>query len=189
MLRYRWTGEAFCFKLLTLPKLRKLIFSLSHSSFLQFQLPFKLLAALHSRSCYCSTPSDLLTSGPITTSDAVSMWPFSSYFCRFRQKFVTFIVFARQGHWSSKLRRYVSVVTRLRVCLFCTWQHWISIGSLSTLCRLTVHLVSTHGRGIYLVTEPHSSLLYLPKRGSLDWSLPFKTEAYFLDWHITLFLG
>ena len=117
MLRYRWTGEAFCFKLLTLPKLRKLIFSLAHGSFLQFQLPFKLLAALHSRSCYCSTPSNLLTSGPITTSDAVPVCPFSSYFCRFRENFVTIIVFASQDQQYFQLLCNISVVTGF-MCVF-----------------------------------------------------------------------
>jgi hypothetical protein len=142
------TGETFCFKWLTLPELRKLIFSLAHSSFLQFQLPFKLLAALRSRSCYCSTPSDLMTCGHITTSDAVPVSPFSSYFCRLLQNLL---------HSSRLLLKEVDLsnfyvmsvsLRRLCVCLLSTLQHWISKGKLSTLCRLTVQLGSAHGKGM-----------------------------------------
>jgi len=157
MLRYRRTVEAFCFRWLTLPYLRKLIFSLGHSSFLQFQFPFKLLAALRSRSCYCITPSDLLTCGHITTSDAVPVSPFSSYFCRFRQNLL---------HSSCLLLKAVdptnfcvmSVSLRgLCMCLLSAWQHWISKGKLSTLCRLRVQLGSAHGKGMLLDIVSHSS--------------------------------
>jgi hypothetical protein len=91
--------------------------SLAHSSFLRFHLPFKLLAALRIWSCYCSTASNLLTRGPITTSDKVPVCPFSSYFCRFRQNFVAIIVRALQGQWYFQLLRNISFITRF-MCVF-----------------------------------------------------------------------
>jgi hypothetical protein len=158
MLRYRRTVEDFCFKWLTLPYLRKLIFSLAHSSFLQFQFPFKLLAALRSRSCYCSTPSDLLTCGHITNSDAVPVSPFSSYFCRFLQNLLHSSYLLLKAVDPPKFCVMSVSLRGLCVCLLNTWQHWISIGTLSTLCRLTVLLVSAHCKEIYLDILPYSSL-------------------------------
>ena len=158
MLRYRWTVKAFCFKWLTLPSLQKLIFSLAHSSFLQFQLPFKLLAALRSRSCYCSTPSDLLTCGHITTSDAVPVWSFTLYFCRLLQNVLHSSYLILMVVDPPNVVAMSMSLRGLCVCLLSTWQHWISIGTLSTHCRLTVHLGSAHCKGIYLDIVPHSSL-------------------------------
>ena len=154
-------GREFCFKWLTLPQLRKLIFSLTLSSFLPLQLPFKLLAAIRSRSCYCSTPSDLLTCGPITTSDAVPVWLFSSYFCRFCQNFVTFIVFTLQGLHPPNFCLISVSLRGLYVCFLSNWRQWISIDPFYTFCTLWVHLGSAHGQGIYLGIEPHCSLLEL----------------------------
>ena len=162
MLRYLWTVEAFCFKWLTLPYLRKLIFSLAHSSFLLFQLPFKLLAALRSKSCYCSTASDLLTCGPITTSDAVTVWPFSSYLCRFRHNFFAIILCAPQGQWLFKVLCSVSVFTTF---IFVLFVHLTTLDFNRLVLHILyaqVHLGSAHGKGVYLGIQPHFSLMDLP---------------------------
>ena len=50
----------------------------------------------------------------------------------------------------------------VRACLLSTWQHWISIGPLSTICSFMVHLGFAQSKGIYLGIEGHSPLLYVP---------------------------
>jgi hypothetical protein len=97
-------------------------------------------------------------------------------------KFVAFILFVPQGRWSSQLLRNVSVVTRFCVCLWSTWQHWITIGPLFTLCRLTVHLGSAHGKGIYLDIEQHCSWMYLPKTYRLIDHSYSKVKRFFGLW-------
>ena len=179
MLRYRRTVEAFCFRWLTLPYLRKLIFSLGHSSFLQFQFPFKLLAALRSRSCYCSTPSDLLTCGHITTSDAVPVSPFSLYFCRFRKNFVAIIVFAPQGRWCFHLLRNVSVVTRL-MCLFI--EHLTTLNFNRPILHILyaqspIRVRSRLGKIAWYWTALFVTGLDL--NGSLVWTIIFKSWVVF----------
>ena len=169
-----------------------------------YQSWYLFLRTAHSYSCSChSNCSQHYAVGPATVALLPTCWhlvpsqlqtPYQcSHFLLISAGFVKTLL-----HLSCLLLKvidppnYVAMSVSLRgvrVSMFCTWQHWISIAPLSTLCRLTVHSRSAHGTGKYLDTETHSSLLDLPKKGSLDWSLPFKTERYFLDWHINLFVG
>jgi len=105
------TGWGILFQMINFPLVTKADIKVAHSSFLRFQLQFTLLAALQCSSCYCSTPSDLLTCGHITNSDAMLVWPFSSYFCRFRQSLLHLSYFLLKAVDLPKFCRYLVYVS------------------------------------------------------------------------------
>jgi len=83
-------------------------------------------------------------------------------FCRLRYTFVGFITFALQGRDSPNVCVLSVSLRGSCACLLSTWQHWISIGPLSTICSFMVHLGFAQSKGIYLGIEGHSPLLYVP---------------------------
>jgi hypothetical protein len=149
MLRYLWTVEAFRLYWLTFPQLWKLIFILTRCTFLQSQLPFKLLAVLQSSSCYCSTTSHcshVVPSQSQTPCDVTFTFISEVYFkISFQSSYLplkavdphNFCVISMSSRGSC-------------VCLLSTWPQWISIGHVSTLGRLTSQLGSAYTKGISL---------------------------------------
>jgi hypothetical protein len=92
---------------------------------------------------YHRTASDLLTCGHIITSEGASVL----IFCRDKISagFVKIwlnspVCYSRQMILLTSVHR--QCLSDICICVLSTWQHWISIGSLNTLCRLRVHLGS-----------------------------------------------
>jgi hypothetical protein len=127
---------------------------------LNYQSWYLFLRTAHSYSCSChSNCSQHYAVGPATVALLPTCWhlvpsqlqtPYQcSHFLLISAGFVKTLL-----HLSCLLLKvidppnYVAMSVSSRgvpVFMFCTWQHWISIAPLSTLCRLTVHSRSAHG--------------------------------------------
>ena len=142
-----------------------------HSSCSQYYKDFLLLQA----------PSDLLTSGPITTSDEETGWPLFLISADFVKLLLDSSRLLFKSIDSPKFCVVSLSLRALCACLFSTWQHWISIGPLSTICSFMFHLLSAQGNGIYLGIEGQSSLQYLPNTNLLFDHYYSKAEAFFFD--------
>ena len=139
MLRYRWTGEAFCFKWLTLP---------------YFESWYLALRTVHSYSfSYHSNCSQHYAGGPATAALLQTCWhlvlsqlqaPWRTGHClHISAGFVKILLHSSRLLFTAvDSRNFCVVSVSLRgicACLLSTWQHWISIGPLSTICSFMVH--------------------------------------------------